>query len=91
MNQIVEWLNANKLSINPSKTKFIIFKSKYKSLNQEITLKEKNIKQAFYVKFLGVVIDHDFTWKNHVSSVLKNIIKSAGLIAKLRLLLTKTV
>ena len=25
MNKIVEWLNANKLSINPSKTKFIIF------------------------------------------------------------------
>ena len=26
MNKIVEWLNANKLSINTSKTKFIIFK-----------------------------------------------------------------
>jgi hypothetical protein len=28
MNKIVEWLKANKLSINPSKTNFIIFKSK---------------------------------------------------------------
>ena len=61
-------------------------------LNQNINHSQrKNIKQASYVKFLGVVIDHGFTWKNHVSSVLKNIIKSAGLIAKLRLLLTKTV
>jgi hypothetical protein len=86
MNKIVEWLNANKLSINPCKTKSIIFKSKNKSLNQEITLKINNniIKQASYVKFLGVLIDHDFSWKNHISSVQKNIIKSAGLIAKLR-------
>ena len=86
MNKILEWLNANKLSINPSKTKFIIFKSKNKSLNQEITLKINNniIKQASYVKFLGVLIDHDFSWKNHISSVQKNIIKFAGLIAKLR-------
>ena len=87
MNKIAEWLNANKLSISPSKAKFIIFKSKNKSLNQEITLKLKNniiIKQASYVNFLGVLIDHDFSWKNHISSVQKNILKCAGLIAKLR-------
>ena len=37
-----------------------------------------------WVKFLGVLIDQELTWKNHINSVLKNIIKSAGLIAKLR-------
>jgi hypothetical protein len=57
MNKIVEWLNANKLSINPSKTKFIIFKSKNKSLNQEITLKINNniIKQASLCKVFGCI------------------------------------
>ena len=86
MNKIVAWLNANKLTINPSKTKFIIFKSRNKSLNQEITLKINNniIKQASYVKFLGVLIDYDFSWKNQISLVQKNVIKSAALIAKLR-------
>ena len=86
MNKIVEWLNANKLSINPSGTKFIIFVSKNKFLPQQITFKLNDhiVKQASYVKFLGVIIDHDFTWKNHISLVLKNIIKFTGLIAKLR-------
>ena len=37
-----------------------------------------------WVKFLGVLIDQELTWKNHINSVLKNIIKSAGQIAKLR-------
>ena len=86
MNKIVEWLNANKLSINTSKTKFIIFKLKNKFLPQQITFKLNDhiIKQASYVKFLGVIIDQDFTWKNHISLVLKNLIKFTGLIAKLR-------
>ena len=86
MNKIVEWLNANKLSINTSKTKFIIFKSKNKFLPQKFTFKLNDhiIKQASYVKFLGVIIDQDFTWKNHITLVLKNIVKFTGLIAKLR-------
>jgi hypothetical protein len=39
-----------------------------------------------FVKFLGVITDEELTWKNHISSVLKTIIKCTGLIgiAKLR-------
>jgi hypothetical protein len=37
-----------------------------------------------FVKSLGVIIDEELKWKNHISSVLKTIIKSTGLIAKLR-------
>jgi hypothetical protein len=87
MNEVVQWLNANKWSINASKTKFVIFKSKNKSQHQEIIVKINNdiVEQVPCVKFLGVLlIDQELTWKNHISSVLKNIIKSAGLIAKLR-------
>ena len=45
--------------------KFIIFKSKNKFLPQQITFKLNDhiIKQASYVKFLGVIIHQDFTWK----------------------------
>jgi hypothetical protein len=85
MNEVVQWLNANKLSINASKTKFVIFKSKNKSQHQDIIVKINNdiVEQVPCVKFLGVLIDQELTWKN-ICSVLKNIIKSAGLIAKLR-------
>ena len=63
--------NAKKLSINTSKTKFIVFKSKNKFLPQQITFKlNDHIKQASYVKSLGVIIDQNFTRKNHISLVL---------------------
>ena len=84
MNKVVKWLNANKLSINSSKTKFVIFKSKNKLLNMEVTLKINNnfLKQVLFIKFLGVIIDQNLTWKNHISSVLQSVMKSTGLIAK---------
>ena len=56
------------------------------SQHQEIIVKINNgiVEQVPCVKFLGVLIDQELIWKNHNSSVLKNIIKSVGLIAKLR-------
>jgi hypothetical protein len=82
MNELVQWLNANKLLISASKTKFVIFKSKNKSQHQEIIVKINNdiVEQVPCVKFLGVLIDQELTWKNHIT-FLKNIIKSS---AKLR-------
>ncbi len=54
--------------------------------NTEITIKINYdlVKQVPFVKFLGVIIDEGLTWKFHISSVLKNMIKCTGLIAKLR-------
>ena len=74
-----EWLNASKLSINTSKTKFIIFESKTKKYETKINLKINNniIQQAAFVKFLGVIIDEKLTWKNHISSVHKEMIEAS--------------
>ena len=86
LDKILQWLNANKLSINASKTKIVIFKCKNKPLDSQITIKINDdiIKQVPFVKFLGVTIDQKLTWINHINSVLKSITKSTGMIAKLR-------
>jgi hypothetical protein len=76
INAILQWLNVNKLSINATKTKFIIFKSKNKRLEAQITLKIDNeiIHEVSQAKFLGIIIDEILTWKN----------RSTGIIAKIR-------
>ena len=73
MNKVTERLNTNKLSINTSKTKFIIFESKTKKYETKINLKINNniTQQAAFVKFLGVIRDEKLTWKNHISFVHK--------------------
>jgi hypothetical protein len=38
------------------------------------------IQQASRVKFLGVILDRELTWKNHLNSVVKHVIKSTALV-----------
>jgi hypothetical protein len=58
-NKVPEWLNRNKLSINTSKTKFILFRSYNKKQNFNITIEinKEKLKQVKNTTFLGIVID----------------------------------
>ena len=57
------WLKANKLTLNVTKTQYIIFKSRKKKLNKNIDIKLDNqlIKRTEFTKFLGVYIDEHLT------------------------------
>ena len=61
MNRVTNWLHVNKLSINTTKTKYIIFKSSNKKCDTEINiqLNHNTIQQVTHVKFLGVIIDQN--------------------------------
>ena len=71
MNKITDWLNVNKLSINTTKTKFILFRSKNKKPKQhiKILLNSENIKQVKNITFLGIVLDEFLTWCDHVDLI----------------------
>lgn len=64
-------VRANKISLNTSKTVFIIFKSKHKSLNMTPALKleGKPIYSSLSVKYLGVYLDENLCWKPHMNHV----------------------
>jgi hypothetical protein len=69
-----------------SKTKFILFRSSKKKKRHVVKLSINNdgIKQVKSTTFLGVVIDECLSWNDHIDSVAKKIVKSAGTIAKIR-------
>jgi hypothetical protein len=86
MNKITDWLNANKLSINTQKTKFILFTSKNKKLKDDIKIliNNESIKQVKNTTFLGIVIDECLTWCEHLCLITKKIIKCTAIISKIR-------
>ena len=47
--------------------------------NRRVTLEHKS-----YIKYLGVLIDENLSWKNHLDCVITKISKTIGMIAKLR-------
>ena len=64
---VKKWLDANKLSLNISKTNYVIFHSSYTMIPRDIVIKigKKHITRANYVKFLGLLLDENLSWKYH--------------------------
>ena len=89
---VYDWLASNKLSLNMKKTNFVIFHPSQKRLNYKVNLKiyDNNRKHFIclerkdYVKYLGVLIDSNLTWKHHISHIASKISKSVGIICTLR-------
>ena len=87
------WMKTNKLSVNINKTNYVIFSSKQKTtkINLPVLFDDKPLKRVNVVKFLGIYIDENLTWKYHIDHVCNKISKSIGVIARLRFVLsTKT-
>ena len=82
MNKIANWLNVNKLSLNSTKTKYIVLRSRNKKSKHDlkISINEENIKQVKTITFLGIVIDEFLTWRDHIGLISKKIIKYAAKI-----------
>ena len=49
--------------------------------NKKVTLELKNS-----IKYLGLLIDENLSWKTHIHSVANKISKAIGLIARLRII-----
>ena len=78
--KLVIWLKVNKLSLNLSKTNFMIFHPRRKKVNVNVPLTLENtvIKQVTETKFLGVLIDQHLSWKPHIDFVLKKKFEKCG-------------
>ena len=80
------WLDINKLSLNIDKTNFIIFKSPQHSSSEIINIKIGNlpVKKTCYVKFLGVLLDENLSWKYHLTELSKKLARTCGMFFKVR-------
>ena len=84
---LVTWLSANKISLNASKTEFVIFRSPWKSLDcfpPRLKLAGKILIPSKSVKYLGVHLDEHLNWKTHISSIAPKLRRANGALSKLR-------
>ena len=85
LKNIVNWLNANRLSLNIDKTNFMVFKGKIKNHHDpHIMINGSRIDQVQKAKFLGVIIDCNLRWTDHIKHVTQKISKGIGIIIKAR-------
>jgi len=85
-------MNSSKLSLNVSKYNFVIFHPYQRKVYRQVNLKilDNNSEQLVSlehktcVKYLGVLIDGNLSWKHHIKYISMKISKGIGIIARLR-------
>ena len=83
---LTDWLRANKISLNESKTKLLIFRPRRK-LNITLT----NIKVDSFiltlektVTYLGIEIDENLSWNKQIETLAKKLSRANGILSNLR-------
>ena len=84
MTNIINWLNVNKLSLNLKKTHFIIFRRRRAKvyIHKDLIVNGVKIDQTNQSKFLGVVIDQNLTFMEHIQYIKGKISRGLGILYK---------
>ena len=80
------WFAVNKLSLNVSKTNYIVFGRKRK-LDSVLTIHGTEIERVQVTKFLGVLIDEKLNWSEQIFKVKSKLLKCVGVLYKARIYL----
>ena len=94
VDKVHTWLLANKLSVH------YVDKSQYMLINFnnhirvedncfELKMADYKIKRTKTFKYLGLIVDDKFSWADHISEVCIKLSQAAGVIFKVRTLLSK--
>ena len=87
------WFRSNKLSLNASKTNFILFGNKRMQNNIELKLilDENVLERVDSTKFLGVYLDNKLNWSYHLDYIASKISKGLGMMSRCRKILSNDV
>ena len=77
LEKISTWFKVNKLSLNLNKTNYILFTKKSKFTDNRIHVKIDNvpIRKVKQTKFLGVIINDNLSWEDHIITIKGKISK----------------
>ena len=83
---LCNWLTANKISLNASKTVVILFKHPNKTTNYDLKLKinGQKIILSESVKYLGIDLDKHLNWQQHTANLKIKLSRSIGMLSKIR-------
>ena len=87
LSDVDNWMRYNRLSLNFLKSSFFISTTKHKqnsTINFCVNVGDHTIPCLESAKYLGVMIDKQLTWSNHVNSVINKLAKASRILSKVR-------
>ena len=90
LDKISSWLTNNKLTLNVAKSNFILFYGKHDKIKDfNLTISGERLQNTSNCKYLGVLIDDKFNWKQQVNMVSTKLKRGVGMIHKIGRFLSK--
>ena len=86
LNKIYEWFNSNKLSLNLSKTVCIVFSKNKVHIPKDfrIMIGECSIVIKNSIKFLGITVDAQLNWHDHINNTISKVNSSLYAINRVK-------
>ena len=84
---VTDWLSVNKLSLNASKTKFMIFHFNQKNIENitpNLKIHDTEIERVSEFNFLGLTLDEHLSWRPHQNKVSSKISRTIGVLNRLK-------
>ena len=80
MTRLSDWFRANKLSMNVGKTVCVLFQKDPTPKTITLNVDGTEIHSVKEVKFLGMWLDTQLNWSNHIEKLIINISRNSNLI-----------
>jgi hypothetical protein len=78
------WFSVNGLALNMEKTNIMKFTSSYhQNKSFQIIYQKKIITGTNNTKFLGLVLDKNISWKNHVQKIIPKLSSASYLVRRM--------
>ena len=93
LSKVQQWMNCNKLTLNPTKTQVLLIPFSRKQLVSTIKLYSNKdlIKLNKTTKYLGLILNSQLKFDNHILKFLTKLLCSIRIMSKICHYLSKTV
>ena len=94
VNQLTKWTELNHMALNEQKTKHMVITTRQKRQNlptvmPSIYIGGNCLQEVHYHKLLGVTIDNNLTWSNHINNLCKVVSQKVFQLSKIKHFLDK--
>lgn len=85
LNILHKWFQSNLLTVNISKTSYIVFSAKNKKIqiNNQLSINGEVIQRTNSEKYLGLILDSNLTWNAHLQHVKNKLSSLVGSLHKI--------
>ena len=91
---MTDWFQANKLSLNTTKTNYVLIHNVVQEVpphNHKVYIAGTEIKEVDEAPFLGLIIDKNLQWQAHIGSVKSKLSKSLYILRQVCNILPKQI